>query len=262
MAKTFKILITGKNGYIGNELTSFFKKKGYDITIISRNELDLTNKISVDNWFSNKFFDVVLHTAIKGGSRLVKDDENIIYHNLRIFLNLFDNKNNFKKFINFGSGAEIFSTDTPYGFSKKIIREFILKTKSFYNIRIFNVFNEFEKDTRFIKTNLKNYINKLPIVIHENKLMDFFYMEDLCNLIEYYITNEEILKEIDCSYSKKLSLLDVAKLINNLNNYNVPIHILSEKNGESYIGNSILPIKQIGLEKGIQKTYNYLINNK
>jgi hypothetical protein len=56
-------------------------------------------------------------------------------------------------------------------------------------------------------------------------------------------------------------LKSIAKQINQLSNYQVPINIEKEKMGGCYIGfNNGLPIKCIGLEKGIKEVFNKLKN--
>jgi hypothetical protein len=175
-----------------------------------------------------------------------------------MFNNLVLNKDKFNKLISFGSGAEIWDHESQYAKSKRIINEIIKKEDNFYNIRIFAVFDENELDTRFIKSNLLRYINKQPMLIHANKLMDFFYMKDFINLIKYYIDNSDLPKQIDCSYKHKRSLIEIANYINTLNNYNVPINLEKDVIIGDYCGFSDLPIDVIGLEKGIQEVYNKL----
>jgi nucleoside-diphosphate-sugar epimerase len=255
-----KILITGGNGYIANSLKKYLSSK-YIITSITRKDFDLENKNKTKEWFDNKLFDVVIHTAIKGGSRLKNEDKSILTSNLKMFENLINNKSKFKKLISFGSGAEIFQNNTFYGQSKLIISNLIKKENFLYNLRIFGVFDEYEKDTRFIKSNIIRYIKKEPMIIHTNKIMDFIYMKDLIKIVDYYLTHKNLKKEIDCCYKKKYSLIQIADSINNLNSYKVNIEIQNKNIFDLYIGNSNLPIKTIGLEKGIKETYNYLINN-
>lgn len=252
-----KILITGGNGYIARSIYNSLYKF-YDITSITRKDFDLVDTKAANNWFKDKFFDTVIHTAIKGGSRLKIDDQSITDFNLKIFNNLLFNKDKFKKLISFGSGAEIHMSETPYGKSKVIINSIIQKEFNFYNIRIFAVFDENELDTRFIKSNLLRYINKEPMLLHANKLMDFFYMKDFINLIKYYIDNQDLPKRIDCSYKHKRSLIEIANYINTLSSYNVPINLEKDTIVQDYCGISDLPINVIGLEKGIQEVYNKL----
>jgi nucleoside-diphosphate-sugar epimerase len=252
-----KVLITGGNGYIAKSIYNALYKF-YDITSITRKDFNLEDTQAVNDWFKDKTFDIVIHTAIQGGSRLKSEDQSVIDSNLNMFNNLFINKDKFKKFISFGSGAEIRMPETPYGKSKSIINSIIEKEPNFYNIRIFAVFDENELDTRFIKSNLLRYINKEPMVLHANKLMDFFYMKDFINLIKYYIDNDNLPKQIDCSYKHKRSLVEIANYINKLDNYNVPINLEKDVIIGDYCGVSDLPIDVIGLEKGIQEVYNKL----
>lgn len=254
-----KILVTGANGYIGRSIVQNLKEE-YDITSITRQDVDLSDVKQVLEYFSDKYFDVVIHCAVVGGSRLKKDDWSVSDYNLLMYYNLLNCRSSYHKLIHFGSGAEFNAKFTPYGHSKSVINQSILNQPGFYNIRIFAVFDENELDTRFIKANLINYINKKPIVIHNNKSMDFFYMKDLISLVKYYIDNEDLPKQIDCTYEESRHLLSIATYINTLSNYSVDIDIQSQKIHDGYFGQyTKLPIKYIGLDKGIFQVYKKLI---
>ena len=250
-----KILITGANGYIGKTLNKAFKGK-YDITLLTRQVVDLYNSNQVKEFFKEKYFDVVIHCAIKGGGRLDKDDSNTLDTNLKIYYNLVENESHFNKLLHFGSGAE--KQNTFYGLSKKVINESIKNKDKFYNIRILNVFDENEVDYKFIKSNIKKYLNKQDIEIFQNKFMDFFYMPDFVTLIDYCINNN-ISKEIDCCYETSPTLYDVAQIINNLSNYKVNINIKEWNLAPNFTGGySNLGLPFIGLEQGIKNVYNTL----
>jgi len=256
------ILITGGNGYIAKSLSNGLWRgiNRYDITSITRKDFDLTDREATNKWFKDKYFDVVIHTAVVGGSRLHKDNADVLYQNLQMFFNLYDNKHCFGKLINFGSGAELGMPNDPYGLSKKSISKFIDVEPFFYNIRIYGVFNENEWDTRFIKSNIKRYINKEHIYVYQDKLMDFFYMKDLVKLVDYYINEKHIPKNIDCTYSQSYSLLDIAHIINNLSDHKVDI-ISKPFKVKDYIGDFCLPdLKWVGLEQGIKETYKELLD--
>lgn len=253
-----KILITGGKGYVASSINSALWDK-YHVIAPGKDELDLTDKSSVDKFFENKYFDAVIHTAIKGGSRLVKDDESVSFWNLVMFYNLLSKKDHFKKLINIGSGAEKYSPDSPYGYSKKIINKLIYKYDNFYTLRIYGVFSENELETRFIKASIKNVLSNTPIKIHQDKLMDFIYMPDLISIVEYYLAGKDLPKEIDCIYDDTVSLSNIAKQINDLSINKVPINIEDPLPGQNYIGNyTQLPIAFIGLEQGIKNVYNKL----
>jgi GDP-L-fucose synthase len=251
------ILITGANGYIGKTLNKAFKDK-YNITLLTRQVVDLHNSNQVKEFFKEKYFDVVIHCAIKGGGRLDVDDSNILDTNLKIYYNLVENENHFNKLIHFGSGAE--EQNTFYGLSKKVINESIKNKDKFHNIRILNVFDENELYYKFIKSNIKKYINNQDIEIFQNKYMDFFYMSDFITLMDYCINND-IPKVIDCSYNYSPTLYDVAQVINNLDNHKVNIKIKDWIIASPFTGKFIdLGLEFIGLEQGIKNVYNILKN--
>ena len=207
------ILITGTSGYIGNHLS---KKLQGNINCINRQICDLVNTTAVDSFFDKYgYFDVVIHCATKGGSRLKTDTDNVFYENVQMFLNLLKNKNNFGRLIHFGSGAQYYS-DEAYGCSKRIIAEMIENIDDFYNIIIYGLFNENELSTRFIKSCINNCLNNEKIEVHENKFMDFFHMDDLVNVVEHYISDKSPNKSIECCYDTRMTLKDIAYKIRDI----------------------------------------------
>jgi dTDP-4-dehydrorhamnose reductase len=254
------VLITGGNGYIAKSIYNQLKTK-YQITTVTRSNFDLTNYYQTCEWFHEREYDVVIHTAITGGNRLVPETPKVVQDNIAMYNNLYANKHQFKKFISFGSGAEIFAPDSYYGASKITNSPFYSKNSGFYNLRVFATFDENELNTRFIKANIRRYINKEPIVVHTDKIMDFFYMKDLIELVDYYIQEESLHKTINCSYKQKFTLTNIADFINELDSYRVPIIIDNKNKLEFYCGEShYMPIKTIGLQSGIYNVYKMLCN--
>jgi nucleoside-diphosphate-sugar epimerase len=253
------ILVTGGNGYIAKSLHKKLSPV-YNIASITRNDFDLADYTQTLTWFEDKYFDVVIHTAISGGSRLETDDANVIDNNLKMYYNLLRNSAHFNKFINIGSGAELYNSTSPYGLSKRVIRDSILDKPNYYNLRVFGLFDEHELDQRFIKSNVLRYINKMPMSIHQNKHMDFFYMEDFVRVVQWYLTNNDVHKEFDCVYKKKYSLLDIAQIINRQSDYTVDIHQEVLKLSDNYIGTAQdIPIQYIGLPEAIHRVYTNLL---
>lgn len=257
-----RILITGTNGYVGKSLHNALKET-YDVTILTRNEADLTKATEVEDFFKKSpFFDVVLHCAVAAAANPRSEDWDIMDNNLKMYYNLLQNRNRFGRLIHFGSGAETYLSDTPYGYSKKVIAKSILNQDNFYNIKIFGVFDENELDTRFIKANVKRYIKKEPMQINKNMFMDFFYMQDLISVVKYYMEEKEPLKEFDCVYEEGSPLLtQLATMINDLDEHKVKIFV-GDPEGDSYTSKyrTQLPIKLVGLEEGIKNVYNKLKN--
>jgi len=254
-----KVLITGGNGYIARSLRSALEAK-YNITTVTRQDFDLTDHKPTSDFFEGKYFDVVIHTATSGGSRLKEETDQVLKQNLLMYRNLLHNRDRFQKLISFGSGAELGHPISPYGLSKQAIAESMFAKPDFLNIRIFAVFDENELDTRFIKSNILRYINKENMVIHRDKFMDFFYMADLISLVDYFLSKEEWLyQDIDCVYEDKLKLSDIIQLINGCYEHKVSMDVADPALGEPYVGMwRGLPIKLVGLEQGIRNVYNAL----
>lgn len=272
-----KILITGSNGFIARNITA--RLINCEITLTNRSNLNPLIASDVDNFFKDKYFDVVIHTAIKGGTRLAEDESEFVYQNCLMHFNILRNQQSFGKYISFGSGAEldraldIDQSSTyvkslpidPYGMSKILIARSGEAFDKFYNIRIFNIFNEDELPTRMIKGNIFRYINRESMVIHQDKYMDFMYFDDFIKIVNFYIYEKDCPKVINCSYEKKYLLSDIARYINLLSDYNVDIQILDDTIGKSYIGKYELGDYGIvigTLEDGISKCYKYYLENK
>lgn len=253
-----KILIFGCNGYIGKSLCDGLSFQ-YDVTATSRKNFDMTDYRGMSEWLADKYFDVAINAAVVGGSRLKTDDMMVLDKNLQMHYNIVANKDRFDRFISFGSGAEIFSPDTPYGMSKKIISNSIRTASQWYNIRVFAVFDENELDSRFIKANINRSLRGESMKIHSNKTMDFFYMKDLISLVKHYIDSDNPNKEINCSYPEKFTLLDIANKINGIAENEVSIEIDDSSSSDYYCGHEeCMPIELIGLDAGIEETYKKL----
>jgi nucleoside-diphosphate-sugar epimerase len=270
------ILITGGNGFVGKNLIKKLKTK-HQIFSPTSKELDLTDSVKVDEYLRNKYFDYVIHCAVSGGRRNKVDSPYTTYDNLLMFFNLLKNQDRFGKLINFASGAEfdrrteINSTKNHlqnsfpvdyYGLSKNVISRIIENIDNYYNFRIYGVFGINEGEDRFIKANILKYKQKEDLIIHQDKFFDFIFIEDLVNIVEYYINNPKSYPgPTDLVYQHKIKLSDIAKLINGLSPHKSEIIIKEDSLGLSYTGSNIgikIPFELIGLKEGIKKVYSAL----
>jgi nucleoside-diphosphate-sugar epimerase len=272
------ILILGGNSFIARSIYPFLKEK-YNVISLTRQQLDVTNINKLKEFFKNKYFDFIINCAIKGGRLLKQYTSDDFFQNILMIENLLFLHDYYNKLIFFSSGAQEDRTkniinlkegqffEPPnnfYSLSKYFTAKRVLNNDKVINIRIFNVFGELEKEDRFIKRCINNYINKRDIEIWGDKYFDFFYYKDLVILIDFYIQNPpNSYEEINVVYNKKNKMSEIANIINNLNIYKVNIVIKKGINCH-YTGcgdklkNLHLPL--FGLEYGIKEIYKIFTN--
>jgi GDP-L-fucose synthase len=277
------ILITGANGFLGREFYYYFSKnKNYNLFLTNRQNLDITNEEEVSYFLKNNKIDIVFHCAINGDGKRPDALLDLI-ENLEMYRVLYKNKQYFKLMFNFCSGAafdktkdiylckeeEIYNKfpSNYYGLAKNIIAKEIQKTNKIINLRLFGCFGNFETPTRFIKNSLQRIKRKENIIIEQDRVFDFFYIKDLCKVIEFYIENinnlNNLPKDVNCVYKEKYTLVDVALLIQKYfnKNFNPIIYVINSEIGKSYTGDgeklSNLDISFIGLKQGIKEVCEY-----
>lgn len=226
--KTITVGVTGASGYVGRSIVNklgdcinkyYNNNIEIEIVPITRKECDLEDRKSVSEYFKGKYFDVLIHCAAKIGGRVVREDDSIFAANLKMYFNLKNEEYSFGRFINIGSGAEDSRIDTPYGFSKKIIRDDVLNCEcqsviNYYNIRLWGLFDENELDSRFIKTCIRAKNNGTSVSIFDRR-MDYVYMDDFIYLLSKYVimSDRNLVHEVDCVYDSPLWLSDIAKMV-------------------------------------------------
>lgn len=276
-----RILITGGKGYIARNLARLFNKHGgFDVFSPSKDQLNLLYPHEITKIMEEINPNIIIHAAIKGGTVVDNDTLQDIIDNVAMYENLMTLVPEKSTVFILGSGAEFnrnddidcaeeedversFPTD-PYGIAKNIIvRRSLSEHQNTYVVRLFGCFNYDEESFRFIKRCILNIKNKIPIEIPQNKLMDFFYMDDVFTVINSLITSNSY-RHINLVYQDKYSLLDISSMIfRAVECKNYPIHLGAPTMGPSYTGNgeklASMNIKLIGLEEGIVRTCRKLL---
>ena len=270
-----KILIIAENSFLAKQIKDYFFNSEYDLYFSTRKDFDLTSAEQTRTFFNDKYYDVVVNCAINGGIRGREDTLQDFLNNIQMFKNLVDNRDGFGKLINFGSGAEFdrslnidscLETDvflrTPkdyYGLSKNIITKEIYKYGKFFNIRIFGCFGVHEKESRFLKTNMRKALDGDPLIVHQDKFMDFISADDLCRILKFYFDtkNELLPKDLNAVYKKKYTLKQLAEMVKYHLDSESEILVQQEGLASSYTGNSerltSIDVNLSGLEKEIKR---------
>jgi len=192
-----KVCVLGASGFVGKNLLQGMQWIG-----VTRQDLDLTDQVAVEKYFRTHEYDVVIHCAVIGGSRLKPDDGDVIHKNILMFENVV---RVFKgKLIYFSSGAALRGnppTD-PYGLSKWMIDKRIKTIDKAYSLRIWGCYGPGELSTRFSAVCRE----KGHIVIDKDRYFDFVDIEYVRKIVFDYVHGYLDDKEFNLVYPEKLLL--------------------------------------------------------
>ena len=193
-----RVCVLGAAGFIGKNLL-----RDTDWVGVTRQELDLTDPEAVKEYFRKHEYDVVIHCAVIGGSRLRPDDGEVFYKNLLMFENVVVA---FKgKIIYFSSGAALRGNppSDPYGMSKWLIDRRIETLPNAYSLRIWGCYGPGEPSTRFSAVCKKEG----HVVINQDRYFDFIDVEDVRKIVREYVSCKwEMPKVCNLVYPEKLLL--------------------------------------------------------
>ena len=263
-----KIAVLGANGFVGRSLARFLSRS-YQVTPVTRDTLDMLDPIAVKIFLYENEFDVILNCAAKMTDDIKLDDTR---NNLGMFMNFYNNSSLFNKFINTGSGAEfdrsldinnIKESDLfyrmpkdSYGWGQNIKSRLCVDKPNFYNLRIFNCFGQGEIATRiFPKILEKSKLNENLEIIND-RYFDYFSIQDLCKVVNEFIINDHLVKDVNCVYMEKYKISEVISMFASIHDLKNSIIVVSESaNNYTGDGNILksLNIELDGLEKGIRQ---------
>ncbi|MDD4937793.1 MAG: NAD(P)-dependent oxidoreductase [Candidatus Shapirobacteria bacterium] len=278
------VLITGANGFIGKNFSEQLKDK-YNLLTPSRSELDLLNEVKVDNFFQKNNIDVVVHAAVVGGSRKEEQIDLALSQNLRMFFNILKNKKYFKKMIYLGSGAEYnkikpiievketdFGKTIPsdeYGFFKYICSKYIEEQDNIISLRIFGMFGKYEDYRyRFISNAICQNLSGSPITINQNVFFDYVFIDDFVKIVDYFIDNDVKHKFYNIGTGKKIDLVTIANLINEVADKKSKIIVKNKGLNNEYTCNNERLMSELDnfefndIRNSIKSLYNWYRNVK
>lgn len=258
-----KILITGASGFIGRNIKEAFFDK-YDIVAPDHSSLDLCREQEVHTFLKKEKFDVVIHSANINTTRdKSKSAYDSLNGNLQMFYALEKNRDLFGKMLYFGSGAEYdmqsyvpqmteeyfgsFIPKDPYGFSKYIMSKQTEQTDNIYDLRLFGVYGKYEEwDRRFISNIICRILNGGPIVVHQNAVFDYLWINDLIEIVRWFIENEPVYKHYNVCSGRRVELVSLARIIKNVMKAPYDIWIADDTMKREYTGDNTRLLKEMG----------------
>jgi len=270
-----KILITGANGFVGKNLKKFLSSR-FNIVACDKKKLDLLDRDKVGSFLKEEKFDVVIHTATYDAAPQfsTNDPNKVLEYNLRMFDNLVRYNFYYDKMIYFGSGAET-RRENPYGMSKYFMDQAAQNKNNIYNLRLYSVYGVgTDWRYRFINNACAKVALNMPITIPPLGECDYLNINDLCRIVEYYITNpgEADSSEDICS-GNVLSPNDIVEEIksivpvNDVLYYNKITSTVSraKSSKNAYFGNpefvNSLPFKLTSVSDGIEELIKFYGKN-
>ena len=262
------ILFTGHRGFLGKELIPSLSNNYKIITY----DGDLCDYGKLEYFVEQNCITSIIHAAAKVGSRIKQDTVNDLTENLRIALNVSrlgipvlsfcsGKIYGYQESIDDVSEEDIGRKypDDFYGQAKFLIHELFKSDNNTKFLRLFNAFGFHETSEKFIRSNIKRYLTKQPMVIHQNIVFDFFYSQDILYALNYQLLENNLPKDVNLVYPEKLTLQEVCNLINELDNHKVAIEIENSMRGKNYFGDgsklASLNLPLMGLKSGLKEVY-------
>lgn len=273
------ILLTGSGGFIGRNLKEYLKDK-YTLFCPRSYELDLTDQNAVEKYFNSYDINFIIHCGTTGGVRGVQDNPETLDDNIAMVNNILKYKREDCRVVLFGSGAmydksrnlhKVRETEIGkfipydlYGQSKMKIAEITEKRNDLLCLNIFACYGYNEKESRFPSYAINQALRGQDIVINQNVVFDYLFVEDMQKIVEYFITNIPQHKIINITPTQSISLLEIADIVKDISGNNCKIEVKNSVMNNEYTGNNSVLLSEIkdlkftSMQEGLLKLYNYI----
>jgi nucleoside-diphosphate-sugar epimerase len=270
------ILLFGSKSFIGRNIIEYFEKE-YNVEIVGicREQVDCLNSQQVFEITKQYSPELVINCVVKGGRLYQLDTAEVLYENILTHQNIVQSASKAGvRIITFGSGAEVAREKQTFELEEKVYLEPELVPKDYYglskytthlmeqsvnslvNIRVFGCFGPDDNEQKFLNKIILSMKDDKPVIINNNKYMDFIYIKDLCSLVfNVYKKRGFYPKTVNAVYKRKYSLLDIVNLIKERTWSQSTITVLKEET-ISYIGKYEAIKKDGNIETGLMESWS------
>tara|TARA_B110000483_G_scaffold28021_2_gene33974 strand:- start:222 stop:1139 length:918 start_codon:yes stop_codon:yes gene_type:complete len=253
-----KVFITGGSGMVGKNLVELFVKRKIDILYPTSEELNLLDKVSLNQFIKDKKPNVIIHCAgLVGGIHAnIKNPYSFLNINLEMGLNIVQCAidNGIEKFINLGSScmypagsdseikeSEILTgplekTNEGYAIAKIAVaklcefakKELGINYKTIIPCNLYGKWDKFDPKTSHMipgairKIHEAKSTNISPIIWGDGTARrEFMYSEDLADFIHWSFDNYNLLESYtNLGIGKDLSILEYYQEISKVVGFN------------------------------------------
>ena len=232
------ILVSGAAGYVGRHLLPFLKSNTCSLFTPSIDQLDLSNYIELEAFFSKNKIDKVVHLAACLDN---SNYESLFLSNIVALHNLLRVCLEYKiKFFVFVSGNNVYgssfeklfteedfcnpSPSNYYGLTKYcgelMVKDCFKNSKTKYSIiRIADIYGPNQKTGNLLKKVVENIKQKKPQIIFGTgvRTRDYIYIDDVARGIAF-VTNNEIIGTYNLSTGKGTSVKEIVSIAEKISN--------------------------------------------
>lgn len=272
-----RILITGGSGFVGRNLRESLSGK-YEIFAPSHKELELLDYDALDAYVTMHQIDVIVHGAIH--VPMFNGAQNEFFNDMQMFTNLEKISHRVEKLIYFGSGAEFDKRydiymakeedlgetipTSEYGLAKYTMNLIARQSENIYNLRLFGIFGKYELwNIKFLSGLCCKALFDLPLTVRKDCYFDFISIEDLGDIVSWFIENKPDHHDYNICYGKPYLLSELAEMVKKVSGKNLTVTLLSDERNVDYCADNTRLVTQIPglhitpMEEALRKLYRY-----
>lgn len=236
----------------------------HQILAPNSSELNLLDTEQVEQYLKIEKIDILIHTANANNTRKKNvTPYDSLNNNLRMFYNLERCNAYYDKMYFFGSGAEYdmnhyipsmkeeylgtYIPQDSYGFSKYIMSKTAKTSGNIYDLTLFGVYGKYEEwERRFISNAICRALMGKPITIQKNVYFDYLWIDDLCNIMDWFLQNNPEQKHYNICSGRKTDLYSLACMIREEVGAACDILVSEEGYKPEYTGDNSKILQEIG----------------